>query len=206
MRGIPERCLAEVCPTRGSIAAPRPTRAANHLPRPLAIAPSSARAGALEPLPTLSRGMTVRRRSAPGSPTCFIIDVFSRMIVGWRVASHMRTEMLCDALEMARRSRRATAITRPNTSAAPPGLADGAPSRTSNWPPWAGSTGTPAGCTATSATYRRPRSKGGPTLPSRPPLPGRNQIARASTRPSPVQGLFVVGRGRVVTQGGSWPC
>jgi len=51
MRGIPERCLAEVSTTRGSIAAPRPTRAANHRPRPLAIAPSSARAGALEPLP-----------------------------------------------------------------------------------------------------------------------------------------------------------
>jgi putative transposase len=27
------------------------------------------------------------------------------MIVGWRVATHMRTEMVLDALEMARRSR-----------------------------------------------------------------------------------------------------
>lgn len=36
---------------------------------------------------------------------CFIIDAFSRMIVGWRVASHMRTEMVLDALEMARWSR-----------------------------------------------------------------------------------------------------
>ena len=36
---------------------------------------------------------------------CFIIDVFSRRIVGWRVASHMRTEMVLDALEMARWSR-----------------------------------------------------------------------------------------------------
>ncbi|WP_404444514.1 IS3 family transposase [Microbacterium marinum] len=36
---------------------------------------------------------------------CFIIDAFSRMIVGWRVASHMRTEMVLDAIEMARRSR-----------------------------------------------------------------------------------------------------
>ncbi|PVE14420.1 IS3 family transposase [Arthrobacter sp. Bz4] len=33
---------------------------------------------------------------------CFIIDVFSRMIVGWRCASHMRTEMVLDAIEMAR--------------------------------------------------------------------------------------------------------
>ncbi len=36
---------------------------------------------------------------------CFIIDAFSRRIVGWRVASNMRTEMVLDALEMARRSR-----------------------------------------------------------------------------------------------------
>ena len=33
---------------------------------------------------------------------CFIVDAFSRMIVGWRVASTMRTEMVLDALEMAR--------------------------------------------------------------------------------------------------------
>ena len=36
---------------------------------------------------------------------CFIIDAFSRRIVGWRVASHMRTVMVLDALEMARQSR-----------------------------------------------------------------------------------------------------
>jgi putative transposase len=36
---------------------------------------------------------------------CFIIDTFSRMIVGWRVAGHMRTGMVLDALEMARWSR-----------------------------------------------------------------------------------------------------
>jgi putative transposase len=35
----------------------------------------------------------------------FIVDVYSRMIVGWRVAAHMRTDMVLDALEMARRSR-----------------------------------------------------------------------------------------------------
>ncbi len=33
---------------------------------------------------------------------CFIVDAFSRMIVGWRVATHMRTDMVLDALEMAR--------------------------------------------------------------------------------------------------------
>ena len=36
---------------------------------------------------------------------CFITDVYSRMIVGWRVATHMRTDMVLDALEMARWSR-----------------------------------------------------------------------------------------------------
>ena len=36
---------------------------------------------------------------------CFITDAFSRMIVGWRVATHMRTDMVLDALEMARWSR-----------------------------------------------------------------------------------------------------
>ncbi len=36
---------------------------------------------------------------------CFIVDAFSRMIVGWRVAAHMRTAMVLDALEMARWSR-----------------------------------------------------------------------------------------------------
>jgi transposase InsO family protein len=36
---------------------------------------------------------------------CFIIDAFSRMIVGWRVAGHMRTPMVLDAIEMARWNR-----------------------------------------------------------------------------------------------------
>jgi putative transposase len=36
---------------------------------------------------------------------CFIVDAYSRMIVGWRVAAHMRTEMVLDALEMARWAR-----------------------------------------------------------------------------------------------------
>jgi putative transposase len=38
----------------------------------------------------------------------FITDAYSRMIVGWRVASHMRTDMVLDALEMARWRRDAT--------------------------------------------------------------------------------------------------
>jgi putative transposase len=36
---------------------------------------------------------------------CLIVDAFSRRIVGWRVASHMRTDMVLDAVEMARWSR-----------------------------------------------------------------------------------------------------
>ena len=36
---------------------------------------------------------------------CFLVDVFSRTIVGWRVAGHMRTTMVLDAIEMARWSR-----------------------------------------------------------------------------------------------------
>lgn len=36
---------------------------------------------------------------------CLIVDAFSRRIVGWRVATHTRTEMALVALEMARRAR-----------------------------------------------------------------------------------------------------
>ena len=36
---------------------------------------------------------------------CLIVDAYSRTIVGWRVASHMRTTMVLDAIEMARWSR-----------------------------------------------------------------------------------------------------
>ena len=32
---------------------------------------------------------------------CFIADAYSRMIVGWRVAVHMRTAMVLDAVDMA---------------------------------------------------------------------------------------------------------
>ena len=36
---------------------------------------------------------------------CFIVDAFSRRIVGWRVAANMKTDMVLDALEMARAGR-----------------------------------------------------------------------------------------------------
>jgi transposase InsO family protein len=31
----------------------------------------------------------------------FVIDVFSRMIAGWQLATHLRTDLALDALEMA---------------------------------------------------------------------------------------------------------
>jgi putative transposase len=36
---------------------------------------------------------------------CFIVDAFSRRIVGWRVAANMKTQMVLDAVEMARACR-----------------------------------------------------------------------------------------------------
>ena len=36
----------------------------------------------------------------------FLIDVFSRMIVGWQLACHMRTDLVLDALRMALGTRR----------------------------------------------------------------------------------------------------
>jgi putative transposase len=35
------------------------------------------------------------------SYAAFILDVFSRMIVGWQIADHPRTDLILDALEMA---------------------------------------------------------------------------------------------------------
>jgi transposase InsO family protein len=31
----------------------------------------------------------------------FVIDVYSRRVVGWQLASHMRASLVCDALKMA---------------------------------------------------------------------------------------------------------
>ncbi|EXU78527.1 integrase, partial [Comamonas aquatica DA1877] len=36
----------------------------------------------------------------------FVIDVYARRIVGWRVSSHMRTDFVVDALEQALYARR----------------------------------------------------------------------------------------------------
>jgi transposase InsO family protein len=47
-------------------------------------------------------------QGAPVRPLHLCGHAFSRMIVGWRVASNMRTDMVLDALEMARWRRYAT--------------------------------------------------------------------------------------------------
>ena len=49
--------------------------------------------------------LTVAPTRTGAAYVCFIVDAFSRLIVGWRVAAHMRTEMVLDAVEMARRGR-----------------------------------------------------------------------------------------------------
>ena len=49
--------------------------------------------------------LTVVATRTGAAYVCFIVDAFSRLIVGWRVAAHMCTEMVLDAVEMARRGR-----------------------------------------------------------------------------------------------------
>ena len=54
--------------------------------------------------------LTVVATRTGAAYVCLIVDAFSWLIVGWRVASHMRTEMVLDALEMARRHSRGAHI------------------------------------------------------------------------------------------------
>jgi putative transposase len=48
----------------------------------------------------------------------FILDVFSRRIVGWQIATHMRTDLVMDALEMAAALRQPGANRWPTATAA----------------------------------------------------------------------------------------
>ncbi|EUA17562.1 integrase core domain protein [Mycobacterium xenopi 4042] len=80
-------------------APPNPTR-----PRP-ASGFGEAQLHRDRPEPALGDRPDVRADLGRVAYVCFIIDAYSRMIVGWRVASHMRTSMVLDALEMARWSR-----------------------------------------------------------------------------------------------------
>ncbi|MFI6408555.1 DDE-type integrase/transposase/recombinase, partial [Streptomyces sp. NPDC050548] len=44
--------------------------------------------------------MTYVRTWSGWAYVAFVLDVFSRVIVGWQIANHMRTELPLDALEM----------------------------------------------------------------------------------------------------------
>jgi putative transposase len=85
----------------------------------------------------------------------FVLDAHSRRIVGWQFASHMRTELVLDALQMAIYQRRPAAVdveliahtdrgSQYTSQAYTDALADGL---------------TPAASTARSATCRQPSSK-----------------------------------------------
>jgi len=75
-----------------------------HGPIPHGSTPGSCAAGVHRdsPEPALVTDLTFVPTWAGVAYVCFIIDAYSRMIVGWRCASHMRTEMVLDAIEMAR--------------------------------------------------------------------------------------------------------
>jgi hypothetical protein len=121
---------------------------------------------------------------------CFIVDAFSRRIVGWRVASNMRTDMVLDALEMARRSRggrrlvglvaHADAGRSSPRCASPNASTRSAPARRSA--PSLTATTTPSPRRPTGST--RPSASTGPT----PPAMGRRRRARAR---HPVLGALV---------------
>ena len=45
--------------------------------------------------------ITEHRTSAGTVHCCAMLDVYSRMIVGWSIADHVRTNLVVDALQMA---------------------------------------------------------------------------------------------------------
>ena len=49
----------------------------------------------------MGRGPNVRPHLAGFCDVAFVQDVFSRMIVGWSLATHLRTSLATEALEMA---------------------------------------------------------------------------------------------------------
>lgn len=70
-----------------------------------------------------SGGFAPMHRTSCGSPTspyvptaagflflAVVLDVFSRRVVGWAMATHLRTELVLEALEMARMRRRPVAV------------------------------------------------------------------------------------------------
>jgi putative transposase len=64
---------------------------------------------------------------------CAMLDVYSRMIAGWTIADHMRTDLVVDALQMAcwrRRPPPGTICHSSQGNTLPGGSGTGAPSRT----------------------------------------------------------------------------
>jgi putative transposase len=91
-----------------------------------------------------------------------VIDAFSRLIVGWQLASHLRTDLALDALEMAI-WRRDTAWTGSSTTAT--GAGSIWPSATPNAWPRRGRSPRSA-LAGTRSTTRWPRRRSGCTRPS----------------------------------------
>jgi transposase InsO family protein len=57
----------------------------------------------------VGRGLHVPAQLAGPVFLNFVLDVWSRRVVGWQFASHMRTDLVLDALRMALSTRRAGA-------------------------------------------------------------------------------------------------
>ena len=90
-----------VCPTHGVIVEAVPARHPDLVKRDFSAArPNELWVTDLTYVPTWAGVAYV----------CFIIDAYSRMIVGWRVAAHMRASMVTDALDMARHARGAVPL------------------------------------------------------------------------------------------------
>ena len=112
---------------------------------------------------------------------CFIVDAFSRRIVGWRVAAHMRTSMVLDALEMARASRgtRLAASWPAATPAASSPRCAGANAS----PSWARRRRSAASATATTTPSPRPSTAS--TRPNSSAAPPAGPGAASTTSNSP---------------------
>ncbi|MFB8229944.1 DDE-type integrase/transposase/recombinase [Cellulosimicrobium sp. NPDC055967] len=77
---------------------------------------------------------------------CAVLDVFTRQVVGWSIADHMRSDLVVDALEMARWRRRPRrgpscmpieAVSTPRGSSVTVCARPGCSDRWAGWPrPW----------------------------------------------------------------------
>jgi transposase InsO family protein len=71
-----------------------------------------------------------------------VLDAWSRRIVGWAMAAHLRTELLLDALNMAIGQRRPTQVIHHpikavSTRLSPSGSGAATPASGRRWDPWA---------------------------------------------------------------------